>query len=655
MENREAWLTKLNVLYVEDETVVRENVSQFLQRRFRNVYTAENGQEGLNLYKVKRPHIVITDVKMPVMDGLEMTRQIRKVNPDAQVIVTTAHSETELLIKAIDVGVSQFVIKPITRQKLFEAIGRTLHTILLQEKDDYQTKLMQKIIDSQDNMIIVAGEKGIIAANQAALSFFRYGSLKEFAQEHASIRDFLLEEDGCFFPRTANWHQEVHGACKVRIQDRRTREDRYFVLRMNSFPYGENFFIMTMTDMTDIEQQNKELERLATTDPLTGLHNRAKCTYLLGREIQVAKRYKTSLSMVMLAIDYREDLENTMGRESSDEVLLELTGLIQKNIRGFDLLGRWDEEELVIIAPNSTLTVVQNLCHRLREIIARHRFPFVEDITCSYGIAQMGSDEDAASLSRKVFDALDTARAHARNTIVSAPSMEVVSSDLEALKENEMIIRSFDLVKAKNQEVTFFNLFKGMSISGSARVSLVSENEVEFALPQKQFLAVISEKRAFIESDFFAKPVQARVKRFNKDESRVILRDFSFEENSAKKRQYVRVQVPDRVRLSLEYDGKTLQERIFDISLAALAFYTSQTEWLREGMDASVRVQLHRATDGQESQISTKGRIYRIEGEGKISKVVVMLQSDTQSRETLKEYIAQRQIEIVRELNNSIV
>nr|WP_221270356.1 response regulator [Desulfurispira natronophila] len=649
-------MAKLSILYVEDEPVVRENISQFLNRRFRHLHVAENGKEGLNLYKAKKPHIVMTDIKMPIMDGLEMTRQIRAINPDAQIIVTTAHSETDLLIKAIDVGVSQFVIKPLTRQKIFAAIGRVLHTIVLQERDNYKNRLMQKILDTQDNLLVVIGDKGITAANESALRFFGYRTVKDMTEDTMAIRSAVREEDGYFVPSNDTWYKDVHGACKIILHDQHSRQDKVFVLRVNHFPQGENHYILSFTDMTDIEEHNRELERLTTTDPVTGICNRARLSQILEKESHMARRYKTKLALVMFSVDYRDDMDISLGRENSDEVLAELSTLVSKSIRGFDTVGRWGDEEFIILAPNSDINVIQNLAHRLRDSINKHRFPFVEHITCSFGIAELSSEDDSNTLIRKASEAMRCAMEHGVGTIVNATTMEVVNSSIETLKEQEVVLKTFDLIKTRNEPVTLHNLYRGLSIKESARIHHTSERDVELILSPKQFVAMFFEKKGYIESSYFTKPVLAHLKSYHKDERRVTLRSFSLEDNPATQRQYVRVQVPDRVRVKLSYENKQLNEKVFDLSLQALAFFTSSTAWLREGMDVKLSINLSLpGADDHSENFQTTGRIYRVEGEAKVSKVVVKFVTDNPGRELLREYIAQRQLEIVREMNSALM
>lgn len=112
----------ISLLYVEDEDTVRSGVESFLKRRCRQVYLARDGKEGLEMYHELAPDIVVTDVRMPCMDGISMAREIMKVRRDTPIIVTTAHNESDYLLEALNLGIKQYILKPIDLDKLHQAL-----------------------------------------------------------------------------------------------------------------------------------------------------------------------------------------------------------------------------------------------------------------------------------------------------------------------------------------------------------------------------------------------------------------------------------------------------------------------------------------------------------------------------------------------------
>ena len=115
-------LKNLTVLLVEDDNDSKKIMHDMLSDNFEKVFTAQNGDEGLKKFKKYNPNMVITDVFMPISDGLDMTRYIKEISKDTPVIVLSAHSEKETLLKAIDVGVDKYLIKPIMADDLLKTI-----------------------------------------------------------------------------------------------------------------------------------------------------------------------------------------------------------------------------------------------------------------------------------------------------------------------------------------------------------------------------------------------------------------------------------------------------------------------------------------------------------------------------------------------------
>ena len=116
-----------SILYVEDEKELRESSSRFLRKIFPNVDIADNGQEGLEKYLQNSYDIVITDILMPKMNGLELIRYIREKNKKQEIIVISANTDAENLTKAIQLEVTGYVIKPIN----FDQILRILNDPLI--------------------------------------------------------------------------------------------------------------------------------------------------------------------------------------------------------------------------------------------------------------------------------------------------------------------------------------------------------------------------------------------------------------------------------------------------------------------------------------------------------------------------------------------
>lgn len=119
----------ISVLYVEDDVSSREEVLEFLTGKVREICSAENGADGLELFRRHLPDLIVADISMPVMDGIEMAKSIRSCDKEVPIIVTTAHSDSSWLMDAIEAGVNQYVVKPISFEKLLAAIEKNARII----------------------------------------------------------------------------------------------------------------------------------------------------------------------------------------------------------------------------------------------------------------------------------------------------------------------------------------------------------------------------------------------------------------------------------------------------------------------------------------------------------------------------------------------
>ena len=128
MINNISILKNVTILYAEDEKDLREVTHQILKGFTKKQYVAENGQEGLELFKAheKEIDLFITDVNMPILNGLDMIKEIKKININIPIIVATAFSNKEYLLEAIDIGVDKYVLKPIDIAKLLQVMSQSL-------------------------------------------------------------------------------------------------------------------------------------------------------------------------------------------------------------------------------------------------------------------------------------------------------------------------------------------------------------------------------------------------------------------------------------------------------------------------------------------------------------------------------------------------
>jgi YesN/AraC family two-component response regulator len=124
----------ISVIYVEDNTELRNTMTVYLQKLFDDVRVGTHGEEGLRLYKERPCDLIITDILMPIMSGMEMLKIIKELRPTQSMLITSAYSESEFFIEAIRLGVTSYIIKPIDYNQLIDVLYTAVH-VIAQDKE----------------------------------------------------------------------------------------------------------------------------------------------------------------------------------------------------------------------------------------------------------------------------------------------------------------------------------------------------------------------------------------------------------------------------------------------------------------------------------------------------------------------------------------
>lgn len=121
-------LSNFTLLYVEDEDGIRENICEILQDVFKTIYLAKNGEEAYNIFIDKKPDLIITDIKMPKLNGIELVEKIRQVNKKVRVIILSAYTDLNYMLKATELHLVKYIIKPINEKKLIDALNSFINS-----------------------------------------------------------------------------------------------------------------------------------------------------------------------------------------------------------------------------------------------------------------------------------------------------------------------------------------------------------------------------------------------------------------------------------------------------------------------------------------------------------------------------------------------
>jgi signal transduction histidine kinase len=159
-----------SVLLVDDEEGIRKVFRIVLSDMGYHVRTAQNGAEALRLFKEERSPIVLTDIKMPEMDGIELLRRLKKLSPETEVIMVTGHGDMDLAIKSVKYEATDFVTKPINDEVLEIALNRAQERIAMRRQLKEYTENLEQLVRDKTQKLVEAERLAAVGQTVAGLS-----------------------------------------------------------------------------------------------------------------------------------------------------------------------------------------------------------------------------------------------------------------------------------------------------------------------------------------------------------------------------------------------------------------------------------------------------------------------------------------------------
>lgn len=186
------------ILVIDDEESIRGLLKITLTHKGYEVLTAEDGEKGIDVFMQERPPLVLTDIKMPGIDGIEVLRRIKEINPDTEVIVVTAHGDMESAIQSLQLGASDFIIKPLIDNVLSIALKRAEQRLEARRKIKETTKEIGERYEFEGKLIHHSIDGIIAADNQGKIITFNQGAKRIFG---CSKDEVIGKMDiGSFYP-----------------------------------------------------------------------------------------------------------------------------------------------------------------------------------------------------------------------------------------------------------------------------------------------------------------------------------------------------------------------------------------------------------------------------------------------------------------------
>ncbi|PHO17853.1 DNA-binding response regulator [Malaciobacter molluscorum LMG 25693] len=188
----------LKILYVEDDEIARVNAVEFLEDYFESIYSAKDGLEALSLYEKFHPDIIITDIQMPKINGLEFIKKVRKNDLNTQIIIISAYSTKDYLLQAVELRLIKYLIKPIKFDELLKVIEESKEFLqnnssnIINFCDNLTFDMFNKVV-KRDNTLIKITMKELLLLELLLKNKNRYVTYQEI--ENYVWADDMMSKD----------------------------------------------------------------------------------------------------------------------------------------------------------------------------------------------------------------------------------------------------------------------------------------------------------------------------------------------------------------------------------------------------------------------------------------------------------------------------
>ncbi len=444
------------VLVVDDVLANVRLLEAKLSAEYFDVVTAMNGVDALDAVSRTKPDIVLLDVMMPGLDGIEVCRRI-KANPATQhvpVIMVTALDQPEDRVRGLEAGADDFLTKPVNDVALFCRVKSLVRLKMLTDELRSRTsgdplRILQSELAESDkapaNILVVdngatLGERirnALAGLHKVSVAQTPQEALEAFGGPPVELVIVNLDMEGVDALRVCSQLKSVEQTRQTPILIIVDPEDRPRLLR--ALDLGVNDYLMRPVDRQELLarvstqiRRYRYTERLRTsvrasmemaiTDALTGLYNRRYLETHLAEVITHAVNRGRLVSVLTLDVDFFKSVNDTYGHDAGDRVLQELAGRLRAIIRNSDLACRTGGEEFVVVLPGTDLHTAERVGERVRKMVAAKPFLAAPgchlSVTISLGVASLlNVDDTPEDLLKRADRALYRAKREGRNRV----------------------------------------------------------------------------------------------------------------------------------------------------------------------------------------------------------------------------------------------
>ena len=384
----------ITILVVEDDESELEELSELLGVYFKTCYSAIDGKDGLEKFVKYRPDIVLTDSSMPVMDGLDMSEKIRKIDDEATIILNTAFTDVSTFLQTIRNKISGYIIKPTNVRNLLDVLARESSQILKAKELKKKNILMQAILDEFPEPVIVTDlDHNVLFANNQVKNN-RFWQKDKPLKCYKALYGFDSPCDDTNH-KCGGMEAIKLGHSVTHLHECINKGGEKLYLDIKTIPLkdenGDVYALLeAIQDKTSDKKRELALKHMANHDVLTGIPNRILLNDRLEQAMLRSDRDKICLAVMFIDFDDFKKVNDTYGHKIGDIVLIQATSRMQKLVRKIDTIARIGGDEFVIILEGiSSKKQIEDIAN---EILKKLRSPFdISDkvkvkMSCSIGI-----------------------------------------------------------------------------------------------------------------------------------------------------------------------------------------------------------------------------------------------------------------------------
>ena len=418
-------LKKITILYAEDEQMVREGYARTLKRYSKELYVAQNGEEAFEKYRLYKPDIVISDIRMPKMNGIELTKKIKEINPKQIILFTTAHTESNYTLEALDMQVDGYITKPVDKNRLLNKLETLAGYIISERENKEHQEILQNMFENSKLIQVLTNLETIKFATPSFFELLQVKDKKEFEEKFGSILtifEYCESSKECLYIKDSKeFIEKIKNSSEESITVAiKGLKDRFFYISLKSISDKQSgLYFICMTDISELQREKREALYKASHDSLTRLYNREKFDELYTLSFKQVQRYDRKFSLAIADIDFFKKINDTYGHIFGDEVLQKIAKCLKSSLRKTDILARWGGEEFALIMVETDLEQAKKVCEEIRKEVEQIKFENSCRVTISIGIATLQKEDTKETLFKRADEALYEAKRSGRNKVLT--------------------------------------------------------------------------------------------------------------------------------------------------------------------------------------------------------------------------------------------